>query len=131
GFRLRASLQEEPGRPGRLLFTRSQLTIRRPQLEEGKETRSFEDAEIAVQAMGRSHLDPEGQTADLDFSAAVSQLKFVIALIPGGLPKTIAKFLLNDNAPATATGTLHATAEGAGIRDFQAEADGLSLTGSF
>jgi hypothetical protein len=126
-LRLRANLHEDPGHPGRLLFAKGELAIRKPQLEE----ESFEDVAITLQALGTSRLDPERQRADLDFSAAVSQVRFVLVLIPGGLPRTIAKLLLRDDAPATATGTLHVRAADAEIRDFHAEAGGLSLDGGF
>jgi hypothetical protein len=61
----------------------------------------------------------------------VSKLRLLTSLIPGGLPKTVAKLLLSDDAKAVAHGVLHATSEAAEVRDFHAEADGLTIDGRF
>ena len=108
------------------------LTINNVQLrDERHETREFGDTKITVAAQGTSHLDPRAQTAELEFFANVSRSKFIIALIPGGLPHTITDLLVSDSAPASAKGKLYATSDEARVQDLQAEADGLKLTGSF
>lgn len=124
-LRLRVNLHESA--PGRLLFARTQLQLRKPRLDEQR----FDDVEATLDAVGESHLDPERQEVHLDFEAAVSKVKFVLALIPGGLPRTVAKLLIGEDDQARALGTLHARASGAEVRDFRAGAGGLSLEGGF
>lgn len=126
---LAANLAEEKERPGRLLLARSHLAIHDPQLGEGNETKRFPDTEITVSALGDSRLEPQRQRADLEFRAEVSRLKFLVELIPGGLPRTAAKLLLEDDVPMVATGKLHVTPGDAEIRELKAEGSGLTLTG--
>jgi len=82
-------------------------------------------------ARGPCHLDPNDQNIALDFSANASRSQVVIALIRGFLPHTITAILVSSDAPAMAKGKLFATSGHARVQDFQAEADGLSLRGSF
>ncbi len=131
-MRLKLSLEGDRNNSGRLLFSEGSLTINNVQLrDERHETREFGDTKITVAAQGTSHLDPRAQTAELEFFANVSRSKFIIALIPGGLPHTITDLLVSDSAPASAKGKLYATSDQARVQDLQAEADGLKLTGSF
>jgi len=131
-MRLRLRLNGDPKHPGRLLLSKSSLKISNLQLQEGQEKRQwFKDTELTVTVQDSSYLDPTAQKAELEFSAQVSQSRFIIALIPGGLPHTITELLVSDRAPATATGTLRATPAQTGVQNLHAEADGLKLTGSF
>ncbi|HUJ26995.1 MAG TPA: hypothetical protein VLW85_13305 [Myxococcales bacterium] len=126
-LRLGVHMAEDPQHPGRLLFTRSGLAIAGPRLDGQR----FDDVEITLDALGTSHLDPEKQRADLDFSAHVSKVRFLVALIPGGLPQSVAKLLLDGSDPAVAAGALHATGKDAEVSDFHAQAGSLHLDGGF